>query len=232
MSPKAPKEPMIACPSCGVLNRIASPFCKDCGDRIYKGGAAPTPENTGRELSPAKRAFRSALNSLLFVLVVAAFGLAFWPYAAVKVPTGRDPGQQVARYVEGVNRALENHQENLPPARFSQNNTNAFIGRNNRPDDRLLAGVIFSGSDLELIVNEPLGPLNLSTRLLMKPAAGGGAPVVTDFWIGHLPLPAFWAKPWTRSLARRLDLGLDPVLWDHLQIQRVAGNMVHLQYLP
>lgn len=231
MSPKKNTEPMIACPSCGVLNRIASPFCKDCGDRIYKGGAAPSPENTGREISPGKKAFRSAVNSLLFVVIVAAVGLAFWPYASVSVPVARDPGKQVTHYLALVNQAVENKQE-LPVGRFSQNNLNAFIGQNNRPDDSFLLGVVLSSPNLELIANEPIGPFNLSTRLAMKPGESAGHLEVSDFWLGHLPLPGFWAKPWTRSLSKRFELELDPALWDHLEIQKVESASVFVKFKP
>lgn len=231
MSPKKQKEPMIPCPSCGVLNRIASPFCKDCGDRIYKNGAAPTPEITGREISPGKKAIRSAINSLLFVVIVAAFGLAFWPYARLSVPSARDPGQQVERYLALLTEAVGNDQK-LPVARFSQNNLNAFLGKNNRPDDSKLLGVVLSSPQLELIANEPLGPFNLSTRLVLKPGSRPERMVVSDLWVGHLPLPGFWAKPWTRSLAKRFDLGVDASVWDALISAKVEADSLYVVPQP
>src|SRR5690606_8818542 len=102
MSRKKSNEPMIACPSCGAENRIASPFCKDCGDRIYKHGASPSPDNTHKEPGRGAKAFRSAVNSLLFLAVVAVIGLAFWPYASLSVPQSEDPGNLVKNYLKIV----------------------------------------------------------------------------------------------------------------------------------
>lgn len=220
---------MIACPSCGTPNRIASPFCQSCGDRIYKNGASPSPENTKQEPSSGSRAFRSALNSLLFVAVVAVVGLAFWPYAAVKVPVSSDPGNQVEKYLVVVTDALDT-QKTLPQARISERNLNAYLGMNNSPEERKLLGVVLSSSTLQLLANEPLGPFNVSTRLVMKPQEGHNQPVVTDFWVGHLPLPAFWAKPWTRSLSNRFDLDVEPELWDHIEIDKIQNNAVYLDF--
>lgn len=233
MSPKKikNKEPMIACPSCGEQNRIASPFCKSCGDRIYKHGASPTPESTHKEPSSAKKALRSAVNSLLFVACMAVIGLAFWPYNSQRVPTGVDPVQQVKRYLAEVDSALEKGSM-LPVASISERNLNAFLGQKNVESESKLLGVILSAPGLELIANEPVGPFHLSTRIVMKPREGSRKPVVTDFWVGHLPLPAFWAKPWTRSMSDRLKLGLDAALWDHLSIEGVQSKSVAVSFQP
>ncbi|MGA0333491.1 MAG: hypothetical protein ACO3N7_08000 [Kiritimatiellia bacterium] len=225
------KEPMIACPSCGAQNRIASPFCKDCGDRIYKHGAYPTLDNTSKEPSSAAKAFRSAVNSLLFLALVAVLALAFWPYAATTIPAGQDPNKQVERYLAVVEEAIDQGKE-LPVTRISEPNVNAFVGQNNEEQKRKLLGIRLNTPRLELIANEPLGPFNLSTRLLMEPPEGGGAPVPVNFWVGHLPLPPFWAKPWTRSLAARFDLELAPELWEHLRIEKVDYDSVFLKVHP
>ncbi len=231
MSRKKNTEPMIPCPSCGVLNRIASPFCKDCGDRIYKNGASPTPENSAKEPAKGAKAFRNSINSLLFLAIVSVVGLAFWPYASLTVPIASDPGKQVERYLQIVENTIGSETE-LPVSKISQRNLNAFIGQNNEPDNNKLLGVVISGSEMELIANEPIGPFNLSTRVVVDPQAGDAENMVSIFWVGHLPLPGFWATPWTRSLADRFDLDLEPELWNHLKISGVSGGIVSVTYTP
>ncbi|MDF3130351.1 hypothetical protein P0Y35_14180 [Kiritimatiellaeota bacterium B1221] len=231
MSRKKNTEPMIPCPSCGVLNRIASPFCKDCGDRIYKNGAAPTPEYSADEPAKGAKAFRNAINSLLFLAIVSVIGLAFWPYASLTVPVASDPGRQVERYLKIVENTLGSETE-LPVSKISQRNLNAFLGQNNDPDTHKLLGAVVSGSEIELIANEPMGPFNLSTRVVIDPQPAEGANPVSIFWIGHLPLPGFWAVPWTRSMADRFDLDLEPEFWNHLEITEVNSGIVSVTYTP
>lgn len=232
MSPKRSKEPMIACPSCGVANRIASPFCKDCGTRIYQGGAAPTPETTSsKRQNSAGGAFKSGVNALLFLAIVAIFGLAFWPYATLSVPVSEDTSNMFGRYLGLVEAAIES-EESLPLARIPRRNLNAYLGKNNQPDQNKLVGAVYSSPDLELIANEPMGPFNLSTRIVMKPSEEASELIVSDFWLGHLPLPAFWAKPWSQSLAGRFDLDVNERVWDHLTLMKLEGAQLYIEFQP
>ncbi|WFB37115.1 hypothetical protein P3T73_04995 [Kiritimatiellota bacterium B12222] len=229
MSKKKPTEPMIACPSCGVPNRIALPFCKECGSRIYQGGKSPNQENTGKEVTPGGRAFRSAINSLLFVVVIAAVALAFWPYAKKSVPVGRDPGRQMEQYLLLADKAFSDG-TTLPEARFSERNINAYIGQNNDENAGKLMGVILSAPNAQFIANEPVGPFNLSTRVMLKPKGEEGSLEVTDFWIGHLPLPTMLVKAWTYSLSERFDLNLDQELWNQLTLEQVKDSQLYVQF--
>jgi len=230
MSPKRTKEPMIACPSCGVANRIASPFCKDCGERIYRGGAAPTPETTSsKRQSRMVGALKSCVNALLFLSVVAILGLAFWPYASLSVPMSEDTSNMFGRYLGFVEAAIES-EETLPLARIPQRNLNAYLGKNNQPSRNRLLGAVYSSTNLELIANEPTGPFNLSTRIVMKPSGVDSELLVSDFRVGHLPLPAFWARPWSQSLARRFDLDVSERLWDHLTLIKVEGAQLYIEF--
>lgn len=225
------QEPTIACPSCGVANRISSPFCKECGDRIYKDGAAPiVPENPRRV---AKRhAFRSFVNSVIFLALVAVLGLVFWPYSAMDVPRASDSTQQVARYLEEVDRRRDAGLP-VPRALISQRNLNAFLGQNSDPDAHKLLGVLLSEDRILLVANEPVGPFHLSTRLVLRPAEGTGGPFLpADLWVGHLPLPTSLVTPWTQQLADRFGLELDPELWEMFRISGVGRNGVVVDVLP
>lgn len=229
MSKKKYTEPMIACPSCGVDNRISSPFCKHCGSRIYVDGKAPNAKTTStQERSSASRALRSSVNALLFIVLVAIFGLALWPYSSLRVPLASDPGNMVERYLMAAENALENENP-LPLARFPESNINAYLGKNNLPDENKLLGTLFSGRELDLIANEPLGPFNVSTRIVLSPSEKTNQLEVSDFWIGHLPLPAFWAKPWSQSVSRRFKLNTDYELWDHLDVMGIEEENLYIK---
>lgn len=227
MSPRSKKEVMITCPNCGAENRIASPFCKTCGGRIYKDGAVPPPA-TSKKNTGAGLAIRNAFKSLLFICIVAVFGLAFWPYSALSVPQGSDESKQVERYLEIAEKALDDGTP-IQEARISERNLNAYLGQNSDPDSSLLLGGILNSPRVLVIANEPVGPFHLSTRVVLDPAEDGSGYDVTDLWVGHLPLPALWAKPWTISLAKRFGLGADKRLWDHLRIRRVESSHVYVE---
>lgn len=227
MSPRSKKEVMVTCPSCGAENRIASAFCKACGGRIYQGGAVPPPA-TSRKKSGAGLAIRNAFKSLLFICIVAVIGLAFWPYSALSVPQGTDDSKQMERYLAIAEKALDDGTP-IQEARFTERNLNAYLGQNSDPDASLLLGAILNSPRLLVIANEPLGPFHLSTRVVLDPVEGGSGYEVTDLWVGHLPLPTIWAKPWTISLAKRFELKADQRLWDHLRIQRVESPYVYLE---
>jgi hypothetical protein len=232
MSRKKTKEPMIACPSCGLQNRIASPFCKECGGRIYQGGAAPSPETTtSKKKNSVGGAFKSGINALLFLAVVSVFGLALWPYASLSVPVSEDSSKSFERYLGLVEDAIENEQS-LAVARIPQRNLNAYLGMNNQQDENKILGVVYGSTDLELIANEPLGPFNLSTRMVLKPSDDASFLRVSDFWVGHLPLPAFWVKPWSQSLADRFDLELRKTLWDHLTLLKLERSQLFIEFQP
>ena len=198
---------------------------------MYMNGAAPTPESRGKEPGKGAKAFRNALNSLIFLAIVAVIGLAFWPYASLSVPVAKDPGQQVKRYLKIVEETIGTDTQ-LPIYKISQANLNAFLGQNNQEDINKLLGAVVSAPEIELIANEPLGPFNLSTRVVLAPQSGNAENIVSTFWVGHLPLPGFWAAPWTRSMSNRFDLDLKPEFWDHLKISRVEGMSVVVTYAP
>ncbi|MEX2608146.1 MAG: zinc ribbon domain-containing protein [Kiritimatiellia bacterium] len=227
MSPRSKKEVMVSCPGCGAENRIASAFCKACGGRIYKDGAVPPPA-TSKKNTGAGLAIRNAFKSLLFICIVAAVGLAFWPYSALSVPQGTDDSKQVERYLAIAEDALDKETP-IAEARFSERNLNAYLGRNSDPDASLLLGAILNSPRVLVIANEPVGPFHLSTRVVLDPAEDGAGYEVTDLWVGHLPLPTLWAKPWTISLAKRFELKVDPRMWDHLRILRVESSHVTVE---
>lgn len=227
MSPRSKKEVMISCPSCGAENRIASAFCKTCGGRIYIDGAVPPPA-TSRKKSGAGLAIRNAFKSLIFICIVAAVGLAFWPYSALSVPQGTDDSKQMERYLEIAEKALDDGTP-IQEARFTERNLNAYLGQNSDPDSSRLLGAILNSPRVLVVANEPVGPFHLSTRVVLDPAADGSGYEVTDLWVGHLPLPTFWAKPWTISLAKRFDLEVDRRMWDHLRIRRVESSHVYVE---
>jgi hypothetical protein len=227
VSARNKKEMMVTCPSCGADNRIASAFCKACGGRIYQDGRVPPPasskKNTGAGL-----AIRNALKSLVFICIVAVVGLAFWPYSAQNIPAVTDNSNQVERYLAIAVDALEKG-TSIQVARISQRNLNAFLGRNGDPENNKLLRAIINTPRILVIANEPVGPIHLSTRIVLDEVEDGTGYEVADLWVGHMPMPSFWAKPWTISLARRFELDLDNRLWDHLRVSRTDSSNVYVK---
>lgn len=230
MSPRSKKEAMVTCPKCGAENRIASAFCKACGGRLYEGGMAPPPASA-RKNTGAGGALRNAFKSLLFICIVAAVGLAFWPYSALTVPVATDDSNQVERYLAIAEEALDKETA-ISEARISERNLNAYLGQNADPDSNRLLGAVINAPRIIVIANEPLGPFNLSTRVMLEPAGEGAGYEVRDLWVGHLPLPTWWAKPWTISLAKRFELEADKRLWDHLRVRRAESSHVYVELEP
>jgi hypothetical protein len=192
---------------------------------MYKDGAAPVQIENPRKVAK-RHAFRSFLSSLVFLALVAVIGLSLWPYSTVDIPGGEDPSRQVERYLEEVRRRMEAGAD-VPTALISQRNLNAFLGQNADPENSKLIGALLSESRILFLANEPLGPFQLSTRLVLKPVEGTTTPFVPEnLWVGHLPLPTAWATPWTQQLADRFDLDLENALWDRLRIDGVQRNGV------
>lgn len=225
---KSKNQLNIACPSCGVENSIASPFCKECGDRMYKEGASPGQLENPRKVAK-RHAFRSFVNAIVFLTLVAVIGLALWPYPAVDVPVANDRSRQVERFLEEVRKRRASGTE-VPTAVISQRNLNAFLGQNSDSDARKLLGTLLSESRILLIANEPVGPFNISTRLVLAPVEEEQGPFVPEnFLVGHLPLPVAVVPEWTKQLADRFDLNLDPEVWEEMRIEQVTQNGVVLE---
>jgi hypothetical protein len=222
MSPHLKKEPMHACPSCGTLNRLASPFCKQCGDRMYKGGGEP-PRLADEKKVGAGAALRNALRALLLVSVLAAVGLVFWPAEPSRIPKGRDPSRQLARFAEAATQAVEKGYA-IPSAVFLESQVNAFLTAGLPADSSREIGVAFSGSGILLVSREPLGPLALQSRLLLEPDADSGYFLPAHFWLGHLPLPPRWSGWWLQGLQQRFAIPLDPAIFRALRVDRVDNE--------
>jgi len=220
---KGTNLPNISCANCGAVNPISTPFCKECGDRLFKDGAAPTAQEHPKKVAK-RHAFRSFLSSLLFLILVSIFGLVLWPYAAVDVPVSSDQSRLVQRYVDEVERQRDSGGR-MASILIPQRSLNAFLGQHGDSEAGKLLGTLVSESRILLIANEPLGPFNLSTRLVLKPEEGTTTPFVpTKFWVGHLPLPTAISKPWTQQLADRFELELDSELWDEVKVKTVSRD--------
>ena len=232
MSPR--KALIVECPNCGAENKISSPFCTECKARLFEDGNAPiTKEN------PKKKAFRRALRTFIitwvFLSLAVPGGLIIWPHAAIDVPIQQDPSLQVERYLEEV---TKRRRERVPIPRtvFFERNLNFFLGQNNDPEVNRYSGIVLSETAILLVTNEPMGPFEISTRLILEPEdveEGTGPFVPTKLWVEHFPVSTRYAKTWTQWLAVRFGLNLDKRLWDEIRILgvgRTGGVVVDVEW--
>lgn len=230
MSPPR-KDAVILCPECGTENKVSSPFCTACKARLYKNGAPIVKENPKK--AAARKAIRSFILTWIFLTIAVIVGLVIWPHAAIDIPAQADPSNQVERYLTEVRRRRE-AKIPMPRTAFSQKNLNAYFGKNNNPDINIYSGILLSESRVLLITNEPLGPFELSTRLILEPTEEEERTpfTVSKLWVGHLPLPIRYTKSWTIPLAKRFGLNLDEELWEEMTVLGVgsAGLVVDVKW--
>jgi hypothetical protein len=225
MSPDVKSRPVVSCPSCGADNRLGTPFCTKCGDRIYRGRSAP-PKVKKEVRGGVKKAVRNAVVALAAVFVFATLSLMFWPFPSLVQARVDASGSTVPAYLDQVGRALE---EGIPPPAITirEGQWNAFA-RDAHPGEDRKMNVYMTSRKLVLVADEKTGPFQISTRLVMEEDGKSGEVDVRSLWVGHLPLPRFLATPWTRALARRFRLNLDSRLWDALVILHIESNAVEV----
>lgn len=219
---KARSTPTVTCPSCGAENLISTAFCKECSGRIYKDGFASTSQTKTK-----RRTIRSFFNALIFLALAAGIGLALWSHPASDIPDAFGSGQGVERILEAVKSNLDGAQA-LPEITFSQQNLNAFLGQNANSGERKVLGAQLVDNRILVMANEPLGPLNLSSRLELLPQGGSGSPLrPTKLYIGRLPLPLVLVPFWSERVSAVFGLPWDQELYDTLEIKRAYfGGMV------
>lgn len=195
----------------------------------------PPPKVKKKTVGGPKRALINAGIALAVLCVAGTVALALWPFAA---PGGVVYGNAapVEAYVARVDAALAAKRP-VPSVVLTESDLNAFLMRNRLKDESEDGGgdvlrTRISAGRVLLIANEKAGPLHISTRLVLLAEDQAEPPAVDSFWLGHLPLPAFMAKPWTVSLARRFSLGLDRRMWNDVRIQRADRYRVVLGEAP
>ncbi len=222
--PSLPGGLSSPCPSCGSPNRLGAVFCGKCGARLLLGSTLP-PKVPLHVSGGPRAAFRSFLLSTLAVLLVLSLLLLFWPFFPV--------GSTGASARVGEPRAaLENwDRERLAGHPLSQQVLHEA------PLNTYLDSLVPAGRDLRvdierdrlvLISNEPIGPLTLSTRIVLSSPTPSDPPQVQSLWLGHLPLPPSRAPQLLRGLSRRLALPIDPSLFQLLRVLRLNSSAITL----
>jgi hypothetical protein len=177
------------------------------------------PKKTAR-----RRALRSFFITLILLIVGVPIGLICWPHAAIDVPIQTDPSAQVERFLEEVARRRGTGVP-VPRTVFSQRNLNAFLGEHSDPGSMVYSGILVSETSILLVINEPFGPIELSTRLILEPPEEETGPfTATNLWIGHFPVSPRLAKAWTQAMAERLELGLHRDLWNEITLAGVGRS--------
>lgn len=224
MTPHPRSEPKVACPSCGADNRLGTPFCSSCGERMYKNNGE-LPKVKIRTTGGAKRAVRNAGFALLIILGFGAVALLLWPYPLPRPYGSASGGARVASYAKTAARALKGN-ETVPEGLFHERELNAFLAGTSEEGEGPVLRVWVGRDQVILYASEPTGPLRISTRLVMEADKKNGPLRPESLWVGHLPLPSSWAEMWSVSLARRFSLGLDRELWRKLELLRAGGARV------
>jgi hypothetical protein len=152
-------------------------------------------------------------------VLATALGLALWPLSTADIPVNSSGSLQVETYLDQVERLKASGRE-LPELHLSQMHLNAFLGQNADVDQLKLLGAVVTQDQILVMANEPLGPLKLSSRLILKPADGSNQEMVpSQLFVGQLPLPLALVRPWTERIISVFGLGVDPVLLDDLRIR-------------
>ena len=221
MSPVKPRGGVIICPSCGVENKASSPFCFACKARLYDESGPYKQKNP--KAAAARKAIRTFVITWISLTILIVVGLVLWPYAAIDIPVQVDPSNQVERYLKELNRRRDQKLP-IPRTAFSQKNLNAYFAKFNDPEKETSSGVLLTEGRVLFITNEPFGPFEVSTRLILEPKKDTKTPFfVSKLRVGHLPIPVAFAPSWSQSLAERFGYDLDDTLWDELTILGVGG---------
>jgi len=190
---------------------------------MFTGSLEP-PKVIVRTRGGFRQALRNGSIALLLIVVLSGISLVFWPFPQARSPQVSRSGDSVATYLSSVNRALEQG-HTLPSATIREGDWNRFV-RDAHPDDTRRLSVFMMQDKLVLVADEQTGPFRIGTRMvLVKPELQDGLEV-EQLWVGHLPLPRFLAGAWSKSLARRYQLDLNPRLWEVLAFQATESGRV------
>ena len=96
----------IPCTQCGHENELGRIFCGRCGERIDTSQLSP--ESIARRQRPAQiKAFIKTLAGLIFLAVLGAAAIVFWP-VSVGAPEGKKrPGKHEQTKLEGLHASLQ-----------------------------------------------------------------------------------------------------------------------------
>jgi hypothetical protein len=190
---------------------------------MYQGHIEPPKVKVAQRGGPCI-ACRNAGIALVLVILVFGFSLLFWPFPPlVRAQIGAD-ASGVQRYLEQVDRALQAG-EPIPNAMLREGQLNAFVRQASPLKDRSMS-VYMTAGKLVLVADEQTGSFQISTRLVLETDPDSGRVMPRSLWVGHLPLPRFMAAGWSRSLARRFKIEVNPQLWDAMGILRIDANAV------
>jgi hypothetical protein len=223
-------QPTIPCPHCGTDNRLGNPFCVTCGKRIYEGTGAP-PKVKVKTKGGMKRAVRNAVLALIALVIVGSASLMFWPFPALRQANLSGSDASVRSFLATATRSLDSNQV-IPVTRIEEGQWNRY-GLNQFPDSGSRSLNLYTTSQkLILVADEKTGPFQISTRVVMAREGEEKHLSVKSLWVGHLPLPAFMATAWTKSLALRYELDLDDRLWKQLRIYAAEPGAFYVGNSP
>jgi hypothetical protein len=212
------------CPACGADNRLGAVICGQCGRRILLGVTEP-PRILVRAIGGPRAAIRNLLISMLVVGVVCSLLLIFWPCAPVGSDGLKGRDAELVTLLEHYQREIDANAP-LTPIIVNERVFNRYVGERLDPNRRL--SVDIDAGRMVMIANEPIGPLTLSTRVVLGWDEKTREVAVTGAWIGHFPVPPSRGPGMIRRLSRRFGLDFPESLWDQMRVRRLDSERITL----
>lgn len=222
MAKDAMKRPGVHCPVCGTANDLGRPFCKNCGGRMYAGGAVlPSIE---KKRNSRIAAVRAGVISFVCVVLAVVAGLVGWPFEMQGEVGSVPEAKQTQRTLVQMERDFSAKSPWRGYA-VSEAGWNAYAEMN-IPEPRGMR-ISVEAEEVVAVAHTRVLGIPVSTRVVMVASEEQGHFVPYSVWVGHFPLPRGMALGVARRKAAELGLEVEAVFWERVRIERVErGNLI------